>query len=132
MATTANGVTSSSFGPYAGSFTFPKAPPGSGDFTIGAESWERTASEYRGKNGEKFDYECAPGGPVRSVWGTGTYTDDSSVCSAAVHTGLITLAKGGKVTIVIAAGKESYEGTTANGVTSSDYGSYAGSYTFAR
>jgi phage baseplate assembly protein gpV len=128
----AHDVLSSHYGRFDGSFTFPKAPPGSGDFTIGAESWQRTAAEYRGKNGERFSFECAPGGPTGSVWGTGTYTDDSSVCSAAVHAGLLTVEKGGKVTIEIAAGKSSYEGTTAYGVTSSDYGSYAGSFTFAR
>ena len=62
--------------------------------------------------------------------GTGTYTDDSSICTAAVHAGLITLANGGKVTIEIAPGANSYSGTTANGVTSSSYDSWSGSFTF--
>ena len=127
---TANDVTSSRYGTYQGSFIFPDAPPGSGTFTLGAETWQRTASEYRATAGKKVDIACAPGGPLGSVWGTGTYTDDSSICTAAVHAGLITVADGGNVTIEIAPGAASYKGTTANGVTSSSYGSYEGSFTF--
>jgi hypothetical protein len=64
------------------------------------------------------------------VWGTGTYTDDSSVCSAGVHAGRITAAEGGTVRIEIAPGMESYEGSEANGVTSLSYGQWDGSYVF--
>ena len=60
----------------------------------------------------------------------GTYTDDSSVCSAAVQAGLITLANGGNVTIEIQPGANSYTGSTKNGITSSDYGPWSGSNTF--
>ncbi len=125
-----NGVLSERFGRFAGSFIFPAAPPGSGEFTIGAETWQRTASEYRGQNGDEVSLACAPGGPIGSVWGSGTYTDDSSVCTAAVHAGLITVADGGTVLIEIAPGADVYDSTTANGVTSGGYGSYAGSFTF--
>ena len=127
-AASANDVLSNRYGRFDGSFTFPKAA--SGSFTLGPETWQRKATEYRGTIGEKVTLDCAAGGPLGSVWGTRTYTDDSSVCSAAVHAGLITVAKGGKVTMTVAEGRQTYEGTEANGVTSSDYGAYAGSFTF--
>jgi hypothetical protein len=73
---------------------------------------------------------CAPGGPLGSLWGAGTYTADSSICTAAVHAGLITLDDGGTVTIELAPGADSYDSTTANGVTSSAYGPYDASFTF--
>lgn len=126
----ANEVLSSRYGRFDGSFVFPKAPPGSGTFTLGAETWQRNATEYRTKIGETFDLDCAPGGPLGNVWGTKTYTDDSSVCTAAVHAGVITVAKGGKVRIEIVAGERSYSGSVANGVTSSDYPAFAGSFRF--
>jgi hypothetical protein len=125
-----NDVLSLRFAEYPGSFIFPAAPPGSGEFTLGAETWQRTAVEYADQNGEEFTIVCAPGGPIDSIWGTGTYTNDSSICTAAVHAGLITVEDGGSVTIEIAPGEDSYEGSTANGVTSTEYGSYGGSFTF--
>jgi hypothetical protein len=64
------------------------------------------------------------------VWGTDVYTDDSSVCTAAVHAGLITLAGGGTVTAEIRPGQSSYKGSTRNGITSSPYASWLGSFIF--
>jgi hypothetical protein len=43
---------------------------------------------------------------------------------------LITLAKGGYVTIEVQPGASSYTGSTQNGITSEDYGPWAGSFTF--
>ena len=123
-------VTSTHYGPWPGSFIFPAAPPGSGEFDVSPQSWQRTASEYRGKNGTLITLDCSPDGSPGSVYGTDTYTDDSSICTAAVHAGLLTVADGGKVTIEIAPGADSYGGTTANGVTSASYGAFEGSFTF--
>ena len=64
-----------------------------------------------------------------SVWGTGDYTTDSSICAAAVHAGVLQAKEGGKVKVSIAAGKQSYQGTQANGVTSRNWGSYDSSFT---
>jgi len=127
---TAHGVTSTPYAAWSGSFTFPAAPPGSGEFTVGPESWSRTAAAFRGKDGTRLTVRCSADGPGGSVWGTGTYTDDSSICAAAAHAGLITLASGGSVTIEIAPGESSYAGSVANEVSSSDYGSFSGSFTF--
>lgn len=62
--------------------------------------------------------------------GSGPYTADSSICTAGVHAGLITIADGGTVVIEVAAGQESYEASDANGVSTSSYGSYGSSFTF--
>lgn len=92
-------------------------------------TWSSTASNYRG-SASRITYVCPANGTVAIVWGTDLYTDDSSVCTAAVHEGLITLGSGGRVTIEIRAGASSYQGTTRNGVTSNSYASWGGSYVF--
>jgi len=92
--------------------------------------WTTTAKALRGRNGQKFTFACGSNGAAGSVWGTDLYTDDSSICTAAVHSGLITLSKGGTVTIEIAPGDTSYTGSSRGGITSSDYGSWTGSFKF--
>jgi hypothetical protein len=107
---------------------------GTGSTTTTAEpiavEWERNAAEYRGQNGRQLTIGCSSEGTVYTVWGTGTYTDDSSICTAAVHAGLITLASGGTVVIEIAPGQAEYTGSEANGIESLPYGPWDGSYTF--
>jgi hypothetical protein len=66
---------------------------------------------------------------VGSVWGTGVYTGDSSICRAAWHAGAIP-ATGGRVTFKAAAGCKTYRGTEANGVTTSGWGPYQQSFYF--
>ena len=56
------------------------------------------------------------------------YTDDSSICTAAVHDGLIALKDGGQVTIQILPGASSYRGTVKNGISTRGYGKWPGSY----
>jgi hypothetical protein len=87
------------------------------------ELWRRTATEFRDQIGEQFVFECPPGGTAGSIWGsteTG-YTDDSSVCTAAVHAGVITLTRGGDVLIQMVEGADAYESVEANGITSSEW-----------
>ena len=64
-----------------------------------AQAWIVDAQEHRAEIGKTFEYDCPAGGEADRIWGVETYTDDSSVCTAAVHVGLITFAKGGKVEI---------------------------------
>jgi hypothetical protein len=52
------------------------------------------------------------------VYGTGTYTADTSVCYAAIQQGLITQAAGGTVIITLSDGIPLYTGSTSNGITS--------------
>jgi hypothetical protein len=94
--------------------------------------WGNNAVSLRGKNGARFAFNCRPNGSGGSVWGTDIYTDDTSICTAAVHAGLITFASGGRVTIEIRAGQQSYAGTSRNGVSSASYGTWHGSFIFVR
>jgi hypothetical protein len=128
---TRNGITSSSYGSWSGSFAViggstsvcaaPKA-------CIGGSGWNADTRHLRGRIGERFTFTCPAGGTPRTIWGTGLYTDDSSVCTAAVHAGKITLTRGGTVTVEVRAGQSSYSGTTRHGITSKSYGSWSGSF----
>jgi hypothetical protein len=95
-----------------------------------AIDWGTTAVRHRAAKGHTFDFLCPPSGSFSSLWGTDLYTDDSSICTAAVHTGMITTV-GGVVTVEIAAGQERYEASTNNGVTSNSYGAWRASYRLA-
>lgn len=64
-----------------------------------------------------------------SVWGTDLYTDDSSVCRAAVHAGVIPKT-GGTLTAYPYGGQDAYAGSERNGIYSSDYGAFEGSFGF--
>ncbi|MCU1397822.1 MAG: hypothetical protein JWN62_931 [Acidimicrobiales bacterium] len=127
-----NGITSSQYGAWPGSFVFPDAPPGSGTFTPSTETWDENISNGTSVVGDKLAVDCSTDGHLGNVWGTGTYTSDSSICTAAVLEGLVTVDKGGVVVVEVTAGQDSYTGSTKNGVTSSDYGSWALSFTFPK
>lgn len=93
-------------------------------------SWGDNAVDYRGNIGTRYVYVCPPN-PSKSgvgmVWGTDTYSDDSSVCAAAVHAGKITFA-GGSATIEMRRGLDSYTGSIRNGVATQDWPSWHGSF----
>jgi hypothetical protein len=75
-------------------------------------------------NGEEGFVVCKGDcGQSGSVWGNGPYTADSNVCAAAKHAGVID-EKGGTFKVSYSDGRDSYESGTANGVTTSSYGSY--------
>ncbi|QVQ53994.1 hypothetical protein J4H86_09955 [Spiractinospora alimapuensis] len=104
-----------------------------GDGSIQEADWSTTPREHRGQDGSEFVYDCPADGDEDSagpLWGDELYTDDSAVCLAAVHAGEITFEDGGTVTIVIEPGEDSYESTESNGVESSSWGSWSGSYRF--
>jgi hypothetical protein len=42
---------------------------------------------------------CAPEAVRGSVWGSGVYTTDSSICAAARHAGVLAAGAGGEVTV---------------------------------
>ncbi|MES2777266.1 MAG: LCCL domain-containing protein [Bacteroidota bacterium] len=128
-----NGVTSYDWGRYNSSFVF--VNPGQLQQTyvptVITGSWMTKATEYNNSIGQRFSFYFPRGGLVTgSVWGTGIYTTDCSIFSAAVHAGLITARYGGTVTIEILPGQYSYKGSTRNGVKSSDWGSFVASFRF--
>jgi len=92
--------------------------------------WTTIATEWRGRNGERFTLELPPGGTEGTIWGTGIYTDDSIIGTAAVHAGLITFAQGGTVTIEIRPGQNAYAGSMQHGITSNSYDDWEGSFVF--
>jgi len=97
----------------------------------GKVSWSANAKSFRGKNGQRFTYACPVGGRASgAVWGTDLYTDDSAVCVAAVHAGLITQGNGGTVDIEIRPGANAYKGSLRNGINSKNYGRWKGSFSF--
>jgi hypothetical protein len=127
---TANGITTTSYGSWTCSFAIvgSKLDGGVPDAGPPAATWSTTAKDHECKIGESFKYTCPGSGMASSVWGSGPYTHDSSICTAAVHAGKITLATGGAITIEMRAGEASYSASTANGITTLSYGSWTCSF----
>jgi hypothetical protein len=94
------------------------------------DPWTQNARSHRGQIGVPFVHTCPPGGTLGSVWGTGVYTDDSSICTAAVHAGRIQQMQGGTVTVYAKPGMPSYVGTAANGVQTRNFPAFSGSFGF--
>jgi len=55
------------------------------------------------------------------IWGTDTYTRDSTLGAAAVHAGLLKPGQTAVLRVIVAEPLKSYPGSTRNGVTTSDY-----------
>lgn len=127
-----NRITSQTYAAWQGAFVIVGASPVDpgvtpGTATAGSE-WRATPATYRPWVGAQYSYNCPAHGTPGAVWGTDIYTDDSSVCTAAVHARLITLAKGGKVTIQMVDGRPSYRGSKRNGIRSNPYPAWGGSF----
>ncbi|MCZ7544259.1 MAG: LCCL domain-containing protein [Anaerolineae bacterium] len=90
---------------------------------------EDTARRISGEAGAMQTVFCSAG-CAESLWGTDVYTDDSSVCTAARHAGVIA-ETGGFVTVTVVEGQETYTGSVQNGVESWDYGSWDRSFSVA-
>src|SRR5207253_142708 len=66
--------------PVPGSPPVPTTPPGgttttpSGGPPATGSGWTGDAKPYRGSNGKRVTWSCAPGGSVSSIWGTSLYT----------------------------------------------------------
>jgi LCCL domain len=58
------------------------------------------------------------------VWGTDTYTLDSKLGAAAVHAGLLKPGETAVLRMTVVPPLPSYQGTTRNGVTTTDYGNF--------
>jgi hypothetical protein len=106
------------------------ATPATVDVTHPDTDWSSSAEQYEGNAGKTIAYECPADGTIGTVWGSEPYTTDSSVCTAAVHAGRISLADGGRVIIEIRQGEESYGGTTQNSIVTTEYGPYPWCFTF--
>jgi len=91
----------------------------------------QNAVHLRGNNYSTYPFNIV-GASSGSVWGSDVYTDDSVIAVAAVHAGLVEVGQSATVTIRILPGRDSYPGVTRNGITTSSWGSWDGSYEFVR
>ncbi|KAM4021497.1 uncharacterized protein ACNLHF_026872 isoform 2-T2 [Anomaloglossus baeobatrachus] len=132
---TRNGVSTKNYGPWSGSFLFISTSPVSPEPTT--ETTQRppvtascttTARDLPGSSAEVLcPADCLTNGG--SVWGSDVYTDDSSICRAAIHAGKIPN-NGGQVSVQKSPGQSSYTGSTRNGVSTKNYGPWPGSFLF--
>jgi hypothetical protein len=88
-----------------------------------------SADKLPGDAGTKYTIECPQLCTSGSVWGSETYTSDSKVCKAAIHSGVLKPA-GGKAKVIIKGGEKSYKGSQKNGISSADYGAWTRSFEF--
>ncbi|PIO15713.1 hypothetical protein AB205_0191380, partial [Aquarana catesbeiana] len=119
---TRNGVTTNNYGAWSGSFVFRASskPPTPKPTIVPTQ-------KPPGSLLVQCSSDCTVNG--RSVWGTDVYTDDSSICKAAIHSGILGNT-GGLVTVEKSPGQQSYTGSTRNGVTTNNYGAWSGSFVF--
>jgi hypothetical protein len=75
-------------------------------------------------------YKMTITGASGGGWGTDIYTNDSYIPAMAVHAGVITIGQTKEVYIKVVEGKNSYPGSTRNGITTSEWGSWGLSYQF--
>lgn len=61
---------------------------------------------------------CAANFAIKPIWGTTVYTDDSDVCTAAAHTGVILHSLGGTVSYTSTASQGSYTANKRNNIQS--------------
>jgi mono/diheme cytochrome c family protein len=99
-----------------------------GDFLPGFDQdGPTTLTELQGMIGKTFRFRVT-GSATGTIYGTGTYTADSSLATAAVHAGLLKAGQTGIVKVTIVAPLDAYKGSVKNGVTSYDYGPWPGAY----
>jgi len=106
----------------------PDASPDSEEVEVTPIDWSTTATGFKDDLGMKYKFECPPNGTEFLIWGSDIYTKDSSICTAAVHAGLFSMADGGTVTIEYRPGRLTYGSTERNGIKSRTFGEYPRSY----
>lgn len=88
-----------------------------------------TCENKRGNIGKIYSY-MIKGSDEGRVWGYGIYSDDSNIAKAAVLDGKCNLGEYKTVFIKIIEGQSSYLSYSKNGINSSSWGSWPGSYKF--
>lgn len=130
-----NGVVSGSYESWPLSFIFVDAQgnPISLESTGGVNiEWSDTVRELGLEIGERMTVSLPVGGSLRDVWGSDPYTGDTPIGSAAVHTGLITVAAGGKVTVEQLPRRAFFAGSEKNGISSYEFDAPIDAFTFVR
>lgn len=75
-------------------------------------------------------YKLTTTGSSGGGWGTDIYTNDSYIPAMAVHAGVLTIGQTKEIYIKVVEGQNNYPGTTRNGITTSEWGSWGLSYQF--
>jgi hypothetical protein len=113
-----NGVTTSSYRTWPRSYSFVA------DAAPGRITWDTVWSNVPAGLTTQVALECPQGGPATGgVWGTMVYTGGSSICTAAVHAGAITVARGGSIEVRRSVHSGEFVGSLRNGVTSQAWSS---------
>jgi hypothetical protein len=106
-----------------------KSPAGNTDSEdVTSIDWDTTAIAFKNDAGRIYKFQCPPDGTPYTIWGSDVYTQDSSICTAAVHAGVFSLADGGEVTLEFRPGRPTYGSTLRNGIKSTTFGEYAHSF----
>jgi hypothetical protein len=132
LGTVRHGVTSSAWGHYGASVSFPAVsdPDCSQSFRAGVAGAPAAPPPVGAQRTQEGCPDVLPPEPPRKrlchcypsnltvgpVWGAGPYALDSNVCAAALHAGAI-LPTGGSVELEVIAGCAEYPGGAANGIT---------------
>lgn len=121
-----NGVASNAWGAWGRSFFFPAASDGrcAGDAPGGATCPQRFADQPA----ERLTCQCLGDGLNGQVFGTLIYTDDSNLCAAARHAGL--LSGPGPLEAIAAPGCPAYLASERNGVASRAWSAWPRSFVF--
>jgi len=123
-AVTRNSVASSHWGSYGRSIAFRPVSEAGVEATLRACPGNAAGLTAGTRVSCRCSAEAASGG---SVWGSGPYTGDSSLCRAAVHAGAIREG-GGAIEVRVTPGRQSYQASARNGVNASPWGSFSTSF----
>jgi hypothetical protein len=89
---------------------------------------QQRARDVEGADGSSVLVSCPPGcTDAAFLWGTDVYTDDSAVCPALVHAGVIPPG-GGHALVTFARGQRTYVGSEKNGLKSHSYAEWRRSF----
>ncbi len=137
---TRNGISSSNNGAMDGSFSFqptsvqalyiPVQPIVQQQPLVPFSQCPDNFVAFRGSDQPLNCFCPAIDGNASNVWGMDIYSEDSGICLAALHYGVLTAA-GGNISVLPQPGRKSYAGATRNGVISSNGGAMDGSFSFS-
>lgn len=83
-------------------------------------TWDQTPNLLMLSDDGVYTFQCPGMGRANLCWGADRYSDDTSICTAAVHAQIITLSRGGTFTIQMRPGLSMYVGTNRGGIYSGD------------
>lgn len=127
---TAHGITSSDWGSYDESIYLAAVARGGKETGARLSMADTPACGALPEDGLPAACACAPDLAAGPVWGSGPYTGDSDICTAARHSGAIG-AGGGLIEVTRLPGQSDYPGSTENGVQTEPWGSYEVSFDVA-